>query len=1188
MKTTKVESSYYQIRLILLIVLCMLPTVVFGQAGTALSFDGRNTYALIPRNDVLNCENITLEVWIKPQQCIAGDRWDSILNKPYTQHAAPHYQWLLSRHQNGNANMIFTINGQASNARTEEGLVDLNEWCHLAGSYNGEVIRIYFNGELAGETDVEGRITGYNTDLSFGRLGNVAVDKFNGIIEEVRVWNYARNEEQIQQTMNVALIGDEEGLIGYWKFDEGEGQVITDSSPEENNGRLGANNGQDAADPRWVESDAPIYGGTVSFSAEFIEFGPIPQDREREAQLVMSNTSERDVDWYNVEFTLTNIGEDPNWLGIEPEEGIIEVGDEAVITLTASTNELDPGEYERTIRFEANAANVQQLDIPVTMIVTEGAGRLYGVVTNAETNAPIEGALIQVIADFDLSTTTDEEGRYDFEETPTYTYHLLVTAEDYLPIEAEEVEVGADEEVELNFELLHSEFIPDPVRIERSLAPDEELEVALNITNNGNGPLTWSVERIFPEGGQAEPWELREDVNVQVMFEDNQVNGVAFAEGHFYVSSGNNREDVNKIYVLDSEFDPVRQFDQFHESDYGMRDLCWDGELIWGADESIIYGFTTGGQLVTSIEGEASSYRSLTWDPDHNLFWSANVTSDIFATNLDGELVREIERPGDVRMYGLAYWSDDPDGYNLYIFSRGEETDIQVSKLNLENGDAIMVTEFDFNEGRPGGICITNRWDPYSWVLTGIVQNDDHLAIWHLESRSDWMILEPVAGVIQADESEDLTVTLNSEGFPGQTDLSADLLFTHDGVDGSYELPVALSVTGVGGMAQRMLSLNIGWNLVSVNVEPEENDIPVLFEPLVEEDLLIIIKDQYGHFFVPEYEFGQFFWHGTEGYLIKMARRAELLIEGEVLAWDTEIALEDGWNMVSYLPRVEVEAVSALSNLGNALELAKDGLGHFYIPEWEFSNIGLMREGQGYQLMVDGDVVLVYNIDDGRLMSVEHSYTAEETAWLNAQPISNSSFSLLLLADGLEAGARLEAYTPSGVLAGRGIVDAGGRCGMSLWGTSTGEGGHSCPPPYKNPTGFNEGDPISIKSSDSDLSLKWLDGTDQPLRGSWTNNGWGVARVTNEAIPIEFGIHKTYPNPFNGQLRIEFAVETKGNTTLKAYNLNGREIANITSDIYKAGLHSTIWNAEALPSGLYIIKLSSKNQIQTKKVVLVK
>ena len=116
----------------------LLPNVAFGQAGWALDFDGQNQYAMIPRNDVLNCGNVTIEAWINPRQCIAQDRWDSILNKPFLQHVAPHYQWNLTRDQAGRVAVSFAIDGVSRGAASDGGLVQLNEWYHEAATYDGE------------------------------------------------------------------------------------------------------------------------------------------------------------------------------------------------------------------------------------------------------------------------------------------------------------------------------------------------------------------------------------------------------------------------------------------------------------------------------------------------------------------------------------------------------------------------------------------------------------------------------------------------------------------------------------------------------------------------------------------------------------------------------------------------------------------------------------------------------------------------------------------------------------------------------------------------------------------------------------------------------------------------------------------------------------------------------------------
>jgi hypothetical protein len=91
---------------------------------------------------------------------------------------------------------------------------------------------------------------GQNAVTVIGGTGNTG-STFNGIIDELRIWNVARTQSQIQNDMNRRLTGSEAGLVGYWRFDEGSGNTTGDSSRHGNTGTLF--NG-----PVWVVSTAPI------------------------------------------------------------------------------------------------------------------------------------------------------------------------------------------------------------------------------------------------------------------------------------------------------------------------------------------------------------------------------------------------------------------------------------------------------------------------------------------------------------------------------------------------------------------------------------------------------------------------------------------------------------------------------------------------------------------------------------------------------------------------------------------------------------------------------------------------------------------------------------------------------------------------------------------------------------------
>ena len=65
------------------------------------------------------------------------------------------------------------------------------------------------------------------------------IENSNGAIDDVRIWNVARTQQEIQQFMNHELDGSEEGLVGYWKFNEGRGDTAYDMTVNKNHGSLG-------------------------------------------------------------------------------------------------------------------------------------------------------------------------------------------------------------------------------------------------------------------------------------------------------------------------------------------------------------------------------------------------------------------------------------------------------------------------------------------------------------------------------------------------------------------------------------------------------------------------------------------------------------------------------------------------------------------------------------------------------------------------------------------------------------------------------------------------------------------------------------------------------------------------------------------------------------------------------------
>lgn len=98
----------------------------------------------------------------------------------------------------------------------------------------------------------------------------------------------------------------------------------------------------------------------------------------------------------------------------------------------------------------------------------------------------------------------------------------------------------------------------------------------------------------------------------------------------------------------------------------------------------------------------------------------------------------------------------------------------------------------------------------------------------------------------------------------------------------------------------------------------------------------------------------------------------------------------------------------------------------------------------------------------------------------------------------------------------------------------------------------------------------------------------GVGDKISENMPTDFALNNPYPNPFNSEAMIDFAVPVKQNVRISIYDLLGREIAVLADAPYSPGYHSVKWNAVQAASGIYLVRMNSGDKTFTQKVCLIK
>jgi len=97
-----------------------------------------------------------------------------------------------------------------------------------------------------------------------------------------------------------------------------------------------------------------------------------------------------------------------------------------------------------------------------------------------------------------------------------------------------------------------------------------------------------------------------------------------------------------------------------------------------------------------------------------------------------------------------------------------------------------------------------------------------------------------------------------------------------------------------------------------------------------------------------------------------------------------------------------------------------------------------------------------------------------------------------------------------------------------------------------------------------------------------------VTDVEDELQPNKFSLEQNYPNPFNPSTTIKFNLAANGLTTLKIYNVIGKEVATLINGQVEEGPHEITFDATNLPSGVYFYTLSSGSFKETQKMILMR
>jgi hypothetical protein len=172
------------------------PAWAAGRTGAALQFNGSSNYVEIPSSSTMNQTGaaLTLSAWVYKTANQAN--WRMLIHRQAGTSTGD--QWALAF--NGDKAVLAVNTGTLATV-TAPTATPVNQWVHVAGTWDGSTMRLYINGSQVATTARSGTITveSKTVTIGAGRNGTAMDEFFAGRINEARIYSRALSASEVQQ-----------------------------------------------------------------------------------------------------------------------------------------------------------------------------------------------------------------------------------------------------------------------------------------------------------------------------------------------------------------------------------------------------------------------------------------------------------------------------------------------------------------------------------------------------------------------------------------------------------------------------------------------------------------------------------------------------------------------------------------------------------------------------------------------------------------------------------------------------------------------------------------------------------------------------------------------------------------------------------------------------------------------------
>ena len=410
--------------------------------GTGLLFDGIDDYVSL--GEVVNNGSYSKIAWVKRS---IGHSNNHIFSGSGNDHAL----WVPVDHD---FKLSAAHNGSWDTPHVQDTeTMEVDQWYHVAVTFELDsadvgTMKLFKDGVLVDES----RNVPLHHDSTNCFLGTLTgSDYFNGLMDEVSVWNQALSEDEISEYMYRSIPIDNQGLVGYWHMDEGSGVIILDATGNSNDGYMNHMNDLSS----WISSNIAIYHDTQEDN-EIMRYLPLyDMDNDPLSYTLVTvpehgtvtfpdNTAGAFVytpyqDYYGEDVFAWNASD-----GLETTQDIL-------ISLFIEAVPDPPTANNMLLSLEQNATYTDTL----LGFDVDGDIVYFGIVSD-----PINGSLSLLDTSYGVFTYTPPE---DYIGSDMFTF--LVSDSDQFDTANVHIAVGMDSSITAQFESSHSEVEEEDVTV---------------------------------------------------------------------------------------------------------------------------------------------------------------------------------------------------------------------------------------------------------------------------------------------------------------------------------------------------------------------------------------------------------------------------------------------------------------------------------------------------------------------------------------------------------------------------------------------------------------------------------------------------------------------------------------------------------------------------------------------------